>query len=467
MKLYNGVRLVDGPCLPNVARIDHGAIPMILSMMSNGIQVDLDRFAKMDKELTLDMDRITEEVKDATGYYCNLGSGDQVADLLFKKMGLKQARFKLTAGGNRESVEEEVLLAIQHDHPVVPKILQYKELGKLRGTYVAPMPKLAVHVSPGVWRMFPNLTTTRVPSGRLACKEPNLLAMPTRTERGKDVRRCFVAADGWKIVSIDYSQIEPRVTAHRSMDEGLLRVYQNGEDIYSDFAISAFKIVDQRYKDDSGKWQYPGVDKMTHRYPAKTCVLATFYDVTAKGLLEQMPVVCAACSVEASEHTKKSPRCGFRSFWNEDKCQDLINSFYLKYPGVLEMRAEDHHRLRQKGYLWDMWGRILHVAAIRSVLRWVVSAALREAGNFPIQSGAQGCIKLSMAAVQDDLEDAHMLDVARPILQLHDELIFEARDDVVEDLFELVKWRFETGVPLNVPIKAGEAVAQTWGDLPD
>jgi len=461
-RLYNGVRLVDGPCLPNVARIDHGAVPMILSMMSNGMQVDLDHFAKMEKELILDMDRITEEIKSDTGYYCNLNSGDQVADLLFKKLGLQQARFKLTATGSRESVEDEVLTAIQHDHPVVPKIQQYKELSKLKGTYVSPMPALAVRVAKDEYRMFQHLTQTRVPSGRLNCKDPNLLAMPTRTERGRDVRRGFITKPGWKIVSIDYSQIEPRVTAHRSLDNGLLKVYQNGEDIYSDFAIAAFKIKDQRYQDHSGKWQYPGVEKMAHRYPAKTCVLATFYDVTAKGLLEQMPVVCANCNKVADKHD-----CGrFRSLWNENKCQDLINSFYLKYPGVLDMRAEDHRRVRQKGYLWDMWGRVLHVAAIRSVLKWVVSASLREAGNFPIQSGAQGCIKLGMATTQDDLENGHLMEVIHPLLQLHDELLFEAREDIVEDLGQLVVDRFETGVPLAVPIRAGVAVADTWGDLP-
>jgi len=461
VRLYNGIRTINGPCLPNVERLDAGAMPMIISMARTGLPVDLDHFARLERDLTDDMERITEQVKSDTGYYCNLDSGDQVADLLFKKLGLKQARPKMTKSGYRESVEDEVLTAIQHDHPVVPQILEYKEFSKLRGTYVTPMPKLARSMGDGTWRMFPHFSTTRVPSGRLSCRDPNLLAMPTRTERGKDIRRGFIAPQGWKIVSVDYSQIEPRITAHRSQDENLLRVYRNKEDIYSDFAIAAFKIKDERFQDKNGKWQYPGVHAMEHRYPAKTCVLATFYRVTAKGLLEQMPVVCANCNKEATLHD-----CGrFRSLWTEDKCQGLINTFFLRYPGVLKMWSEDDKRARRNGYLWDMWGRILHTAAVRSVLPWVVQAALREAGNFPIQSGAQGCLKLSMAAVQDDLIAAGLLEIIRPLLQVHDELLFLCRDDLVEDCGAITAYRFENLVPLSIPVKAGVAVAQNWGDL--
>lgn len=460
MRLYNGIRIVDGPCLDNIQRLDSGCIPMVLHMARTGLQVDLDHFAKLEKALIDDMDRITEEVRSMTGHYCNLDSGDQVADLLFKKLGLKQARPKFTKSGDRESVADEILTAIQHTHEVVPKIQDYKELSKLKGTYVSPMPKLARRMGDGTWRMFPHFSTTRVPSGRLSCKEPNLLAIPTRSARGKDIRRGFVAPDGWKIVSIDYSQIEPRITTHKSQDENLLKVYKNEEDIYSDFAIAAFKIKDQRHKDEKGEWKYPGVLKMEHRYPAKTCVLATFYRVTAKGLLEQMPVVCGNCNKEAKEHT-----CGkFWSLWNEDKCQDLINAFFLRYPGVLEMWARDDSRARRYGYIWDMWGRILHTAAVRSVHPWVVQAALREAGNFPIQAGAGGCLKLSMAWVWYQIVDS-LLEVMIPILQVHDELLFYVRDDLVEDCGALVSYAFENLVPLSIPVKAGVEWAQTWGDL--
>lgn len=461
-KCYGGVRLLgDGPSLANVERLDGLAMPMISAMQATGLQVDLSHFARMEKELKRDMDRITEEVRTMVGTYVNIDSGDQVADMLFKRLGLKQARVKMTKGGDRESTENEVLVAIQHEHPVVPKILDYKELSKLLGTYVRPMPRLAKKVAPGEWRMFPNFKTTRVPSGRLSCSDPNLLAMPTRTERGKEVRKGFITKDDWVILSVDQSQIEPRIATYRSADPNLVRVYTNSEDIYSDFAIAAFQLKDERYQDETGTWIYPHVLKMDHRYPAKTCILAAIYDVTGKGLLEQMPVVCKNCKKAATLHD-----CGrFESLWHEGNCQDILNKFYITYPYLLKMRKTDHSTARKHGLIWDMWGRILHVAAVHSVLDWVVSKALREVGNFPVQSGAQGSLKISMAEVWDGLVASNYLDVVQVLLQVHDELIFACRRDVAEEVGVYVKGVFENCVRLNIPIKAAMETASTWGDL--
>lgn len=460
-RLYNGVRFpMEAPSLDNIARLDHFARPYISACMRNGIQVDLSHFAAMERVLVADMDRITEEVKTLTGTYVNLDSGDQVSTLLFKKLGLKQARPKLTKSGDRESVENEVLVAIQHDHEVVPKILEFKELSKLKGTYVAPMPGLAQKVGSG-YRMFPKLGDTRVPSGRLNCKEPNLLAMPNRTKRGRQICEGFITDDEWVFVSIDESQIEPRVVAHRSADPALQAVYFNEEDIYSDFAISAFSLEDKRYQDGDG-WHYPGVDKKLHRFPSKTCILAAIYDVTNIGLLEQMPTVCKNCGKEATLHDCAK----FAPLWNENNCQDILNAFYRRYPYILQMRKTDHARAKRHGYIWDEWGRILHVTAVRSVLEWVVSAALRETGNFPIQSTAQGTVKLVMAQAEDDRLEMGLTDVVRPVLQIHDELLYECHRSVADDWAAHVAYRFENCVRLDVPIKAGTAQAHNWGSLP-
>lgn len=470
-RCYNGVRLLgSGPCLKNVAKLDAGAMPMVLAMSQRGLQVDLAHFAKMEKVLIEDMDCLTEEVRDMTGVYCNLDSGDQVSDLLFKQLGLKQARPSLTKSGDRESVENEVLVAIQHDHPVVPKILNFKELSKLKGTYVSPMPRLAKHVAFSQWRMYPNFNTTRVPSGRLSCKAPNLLAMPNRTARGREICEGFITDPGWVFLSVDESQIEPRTVAHRSHDPALMRVYFEEEDIYSDFATNAFRLDDARYRDATG-WHYPTVDKKTQRFPAKTCILAAIYDVTNVGLLEQMPVVCKVCGREGASHgvrdDRREPCPGFQPLWNEVNCQEILHAFYRTYPGILSMRKRDHARARQHGFIWDDWGRLLHVASVWSVLDWVVSAGLREVGNFPIQSTAQGTVKLTMAAVQDDLTTpgGGYGEVIWPLLQIHDELLFECREDVAEEYGAHVSMRFETCVHLDVPIQASSATSENWGKL--
>lgn len=464
-RLYNGVRFpMPAPSLLNVDRIDRGARPMLHTMRQRGLQVDLAHFAAMEKVLVEDMDRITEEVRELTGYYVNLDSGKQVSELLFRKLGLKQARVRLTKTGDRESVENEVLVAIQHDHPVVPKILNFKEYSKLKGTYVTPMPRLARRTAQGVWRMFPNLGDTRVPSGRLNCKEPNLLAMPNRTERGQEVCKGFITDENWVYLSIDFSQIEPRVAAHRSGDPTLQAIYHNEEDIYSDFAISSFHLPDTRYRDGEG-WHYPGVDKKKHRFPAKTCTLASIYEVTNKGLLEQMPTVCKHCFVESAKH-RGSDCATFEPLWNEDNCQDLINAFYIRYSYLIKMRRQDHDRARKHNLLWNEFGRIMHTVATKSVLEWVVSAALREAGNFPIQGTAHDMLKLAYTAVYDDLVEGRMLgDVVHPLLDIHDELLLECRADEAEALATHIVWRFENVCRLDVPVKAGSATAVNWGSL--
>lgn len=464
-KLWGGISYLDGagPSMSNIYKLDACAMPMLQHMRMRGMQVDLSHFAHMEIDLVRDMEKITEEVRDMTGHYCNLDSGDQVSELLFKHLGLKQARVKLTKSGDRESVEDEVLKAIQHEHPTVSLIQDYKELSKLLGTYVRPMPKLARRTSFGVYRMYPNLGHTRTPSGRLNCRDPNLLAMPTRTDRGQEIRKGFITDEGWSLLSVDESQIEVRVAAHRSQDKNLIAVYEDEQDVYYDFATAAFKKKDQRYKDAEG-WHYPGIDKNKERFPSKTCVLASIYDVTAPGLLEQLPVVCKNCLIESKKHLTEG--CNkFHPLWNENNSQDMINAFYIKYPGLMEMRKRDHKTMMRTAMIWDGWGRILHVLAVRSVLEWVVASALREGANMPIQSDAQGTVKITMGQLWEDFVLGGLLEVAHFLLQVHDELILEVRNDVLEEIAELIKHRFVNCVRLRVPLKAGAAWAHTWGDI--
>jgi DNA polymerase-1 len=434
---------------------------MIHSMATRGMQVDLTHFATMEKLLIAEMECISAEVQSVAGHYVNLGSGPQVATLLFKEMGLKQARTRMTKTGDRESVEHEVLVAIQHQHPTVAKILEYKKLDKLRGTYVMPIPKLAKKTAFGTWRVFPNFKATRIPSGRYAAKSPNLLAMPNRTEFGRRVCEGFITDPGWVYLSCDFSQLEPRIVAHRSQDPRLMAIYHNKEDIYSDFATASFALDDQRYQDASG-WHYPTVHKKDHRMPGKICILSSIYRVSNVGLLEQLPTICLHCKQESSKHT---PDCrGFESLWNEDNAQDLINSFYLRYRGITAMQRADDARVRKRAYTWDLFGRLQHITAVRSIHPWVVSAALREAGNLPIQGSATGCLKLAMAEIQDTLVESGMLgDCVWPLLPVHDEVLFEVRADMAEEIAEYVKSVFRNCVKLSVPLDASAAIAPSWG----
>jgi DNA polymerase-1 len=477
-RCYGGVRLLsEGPSAINVARLDAGCLPMAHHMAMRGIQVDLGHFQQMVGVLAEEMERLTADVSGLAGHYVNPGSGDQVAAFLFKELGLKQARQKYTKGGDRESVENEVLVAIRHLHPAVAKILKYKEVEKLKGTYAEPILALAKHTAFGKWRLFPHLKTTRTPTGRFSADDPNLLAMPNRSALGRRLCEGFITDPGWVLLSVDESQIEPRTVAHRSQDANLMAVYANHEDIYSDFAISAFRLPDTRYQDAQGTWVYPGVDKKKHRFPSKTCTLASIYRVTSIGLVEQMPVVCKNCGVEASEHESKDCWVGFEALWNEDNCQDIINRFYLRYPGITRMQVADDRRARRHGYVWDDWGRLAHAAAVHSTHEWVVSQALRELGNMPIQGFACGTLKLAMAAIYADMVDAGLFGrataapwasetaVAHPLLPIHDEILAEVREDYAADLGELMAERFRTCVELTVPLDAEWKTAECWGKI--
>lgn len=442
---------------------------MTYAMQARGIQIDPTHFHTMEKVLIEDLERISEEVRGIAGHYLNLASGPQVSHFLFKELGLKQARLKMTKGGEktdpRESVEADVLAAIQHEHPAVAKIIEFKQLDKLRGTYAVPIPKLGKKTAFGTWRLFPNFKTTRVPSGRFAAEDPNLLAMPNRTKRGRQLCEGFITDPGWVLLSVDESQIEPRTVAHRSEDPALMQIYHDQQDIYSDFAIGAFHLKDQRFKGPDG-WEYPGVDKKEHRFPSKTCTLASIYRVTYKGLLEQMPVVCAHCKVEAKSHIAEHCPLGFVALWNESNCNDIINTFYLRYKRISKMQAMDDARARRYGYLWDDWGRLLHTTAVRSVHEWVVSAALREAGNMPIQGFACGTLKLAMAQVQTELTQTKMYGrVWWPLLPVHDEILSECRADVAEEIGEYISDVFRNCVKLRVPLDAEWAQAESWGKL--
>lgn len=430
---------LPGPSMRNVERLDLGAIPQIESMQANGLLVDLPHFSRLSKALREDMERLTEEAKAMTGQYTLLSSGDQVAHLLFHTLGLKQERERLTQSGDRESVEEDVLVQMKHQHPVVPLILEFKQVDKIRNTYADLMPGFVQADG----RIRPNYRTTRAATGRLSCNEPNLMAIPVRSKRGKDVRRGFIAPHGWVYVSVDLSQIEMRVSAHHSGDANLIRVYENEEDIYSDFATTAFNLPDRRFRDAEG-WHYPTVDRNEHRSPSKTCVLGVMYGVSAKGLLDQMPV---------------------GKGWDEDKCQGLIDAFYRTYPEVHRAALDDHSRARRFGYVWDMFGRIRHIPEVRSMTKSTINSGLRQAANLPIQAGAQGIIKLVMAETQDLIERWRLTDEVKPLLQIHDELLFECRESIAEEWTQVCGVVIENCCPLRVPILWSGARANTWGDL--
>ena len=450
MILYNGVRFpLSFPCPANVRRLDLGCLPMIESMNANGILLDTAKLSSISSRLSLESERLDAEIESLVGSRINPESGDQVARLLFDELGLPPS--KLTRKQLRYSVDDDVLSSLLAHHPVVKLIADHREAQKLKTTYADALPLL---VSPD-GRIRTTLKATTARTGRLASENPNCQNIPIRSEWGMEIRKAFVARPGWKLISCDLSQIEMRVAAHESEDPALALVFVDGLDIHTFTAVNLFQL------DETGILRLVAGEragtlnpadayrlrefKLRHRLPAKTLGFAVLYGVTASGL--QIQILAAG-----------GPLIPL------DECQRYIDRWFDLYAEVRFWMERQFQHARLHGMVWDFFGRFRLVPEVRSALRGVQNEGLRQAGNHPIQSAAQGILKLAMAEVHYEVLPRYGAD-ALPVLQIHDELLFEAREEIAEDLAQEVKRVMSTVVPLLVPVESSSDVAETWGDL--
>jgi len=410
---------------------------MFVEIQRNGIMIDPHEFSLLDKEFTAKMEALSSDINRMAGRIINPGSPDQVEQLLFKEMGLNKyspiAKRTKSSGqdGNPErwSTGSEILESITDRHPIVQLIINWKEYQKLITSYIRVLPLLAD--SDGRVRSK-NLRITRTVTGRPSMSEPNLLAQPTRTDDARKVRRGFVASPGYKLVDIDLSQIEMRVTAHCSQDPVMMDIFINDEDIHAQTASSQFKIpIDQ-------------LDEMKHRYPAKRTGFGILNLITARGLLRELIA-------------------GGATGWDEIKCQGLIDSWFGIYKGVMSWLENSKAEARRYGKVEDMWGRVRLVPELMSVHKWIREAGLRQAVNAPIQMGAAGIIKRIMVEVWDLI--SVMVDGCRPLLQIYDSLLFEIEDELAVTYGQIIKGLMEETVKLSVPVKSKAEIGDNWGEM--
>lgn len=439
--LYNGVRIVNAPCPENIKRLDLGAIPMVLNMQRNGLLLDCDHLRRLSVRLKEEEDAITEKVYDLTGQRLNMGSVDQLAHLLFNVIGLRPPKGELTGSGKRFKLDDEVLDSLKADHPVVVEAKRFRECNKLRTSYADTLPGMVD--SEG--RIHTNLRVTRQVTGRISSSDPNLMAQPTRSDLGREIRNAYVAPPGKKLGTIDMSQVEMRTAAHEAECLSMIDTFLRRGDIHAETASRMFGLPVEK------------LDKMRHRYPAKRVGFGVLFGITALGLYAQ---IIAASDPKWTEEQ----RLAFIAEWSEDKCEATIQSWFDSYPEIRALMGEYHARARRFGYVWDMWGRIRHIPEVYAVARWVVEAGLRQAGNMPIQSGAQGLMKLAMAKIQDIIDDEYG-DAVRPLLQIHDELLFEGEPDAMAEAMPRFSDVMYSIAPLDVPIESSYAIGDRWGEL--
>jgi len=454
IRLSNGCRFpFPRPSLVNVRRLDMACLPMIEEMNRTGILISPARFATVDGEMALEEERILAEIHAKAGRALNPESGPQVARLLFDELGLGHAAMRLTPTGDRYSTDQDTLSGLRNQHPLVDLILDHRELRKLRSTYTGPLPLQAG--ADGRVRTTFKATTAR--TGRLASENPNLQNIPVRSDWGPKIRSAFVARPGCLLVSSDLSQIEMRMAAHESLDPALMRVFWDQLDIHTVTAIALFRLDAHEIlgllaaeKAGTLTWQQElALKEFRHKYrlPAKTLGFAILYGVTPKGL--QLQILSASGPLLDLED-----------------CEAYIRRWFEIYSGVLARIEIFWGWARRYGMTWDQFGRHRCVPEVKSTHPRVQAEGLRQAANHPIQGGAQGVIKVAMAEQYKLMEYYRFFgEVCDPLLQIHDETIFECGERIAQDFAVDSRAILSSCVPLEIPVEASGDVAGDWGSM--
>ena len=388
---------------------------VLAEMEHAGVRVDVAYLEALSAELGREIAAIEAEVHRLAGRVFNLNSRDQLEVVLYDELGLTPTRRTQKTG--RRSTSAAALEALVGAHPIVERILAYRELSKLKGTYLDPLPRL---VHPATGRIHTRYHQTGTATGRLSSSDPNLQNIPVRTEVGRRIRRAFVAEPGYVLVAADYSQIELRVLAHLSGDENLKRVFQERRDIHTQTASWMFGVPPE------------AVDPFRRR-AAKTVNFGVLYGMSPHRLSRELGI----------EYTE---------------AERFIQRYFESYPRVQAYIERTLEQAREKGYVETLFGRRRYIPDIRSRNRNVREAAERMAFNMPVQGTAADLMKLAMVKLAPEVRALG----ARIILQVHDELVLEAPQDRAEAVARVVREVMEGVWALDVPLEVETGIGENW-----
>ena len=397
--------------------IEHPLIPVLARMERIGVMIDLDYLAEMATALDKRIAELETECYELAGERLNLGSPTQLRVLLYDKLGLKTTR--RTKSGL--STDARALQQLVDQHPFVPKLLEYRELSKLKNTYVDALPPL---VDPADCRVHTTYDQTVAATGRLSSTNPNLMNIPIRTELGKQIRRAFIAEEGNVLLSADYSQIELRVMAHLSEDPILVAVFENEEDVHTATGAAVFGVD-------------PKELTTKHRSTAKMINYGLAYGMGAPGLADRLNI----------------PR---------SEAEDIMDTYFEQFGGVADFLDEIVKQAHADGFTTTMFGRRRYLPELGSGNPRIRAIGERQALNAPIQGTAADIMKLAMINVDLALRDSGL--DTKMILTVHDELVFEAPADEIDAATELVR-REMTGVcEMKVPLAVDISTGIDWAD---
>ena len=393
-------------------------VGVLADMELEGINLDSNFLNSLSSELDGDIKKLEARIYEEAGEEFNIASPRQLGEILFGKMKLVDKPKKTKTG--QFSTAEDVLSYLAKDHQIIRDVLEFRGLSKLKSTYVDALPQ---QVEPSTNRVHTNYMQTVAATGRLASNDPNLQNIPIRTERGRQVRKAFIPRDNDHVLlAADYSQIELRIIAALSEEENMMKAFQNGEDIHASTASKVFNVpLEEVTREQRGN--------------AKTVNFGIIYGVSAFGLSNQTDL-------------------------SRTEAKELIDTYYKTYPKLREYMSRQVDFARDNGYVQTVSGRRRYLKDINSRNAVVRGAAERNAVNAPIQGSAADIIKIAMINIHKKLSEENYK--SKMLLQVHDELVFDAYKPELEKLKGLIKSEMENAYPLAVPLDVEIGIGENW-----
>lgn len=391
----------------------------VLSEMEvEGIKVDKAALKEISNELTSDIEKLKGDIWKLAEQEFNIDSPRQVGEILFDKLKISDKVKKTKTG--QYSTGEEVLTELSGVHPIVDKILDYRELQKLKNTYVDALPLM---VDPKTGRIHTTFNMVVAVTGRLSSDNPNLQNIPIRTERGREIRKAFVPGnDSMVLLSADYSQIELRIIASLSGDKAMIEAFNHNYDVHAATASRIYNVP---------------IDAVTAemRRNAKTVNFGIIYGISGFGLSQRLGIA-------------------------RKEALDIINQYFIQYPDIKQYMDNSIEKARKNGYVETMLGRRRYLPDINSRNYAVRGFAERNAINAPIQGSAADMIKVAMIHIHNEMKQQQLR--SKMILQVHDELVFDVHPEELDTLKELVSNKMKNALPLNVPIEVNMGTGKNW-----
>ncbi len=392
-------------------------VPVLADMEYTGVRVDTAVLGKNSAAMDAELRDIEGKIFEYAGETFNIASPKQLGEVLFSKMQIVQ-NAKLTKNKQFQT-GEEVLKKLIYKHPIVPLILEWRQLSKLKSTYIDALPQL---INPKTGRIHTTFTQTITTTGRLSSVNPNLQNIPIRTERGRDIRKAFVPSEGNVLMAADYSQIELRIVAHVCGDERMIETFRRNDDIHASMAAHIFKVTPDQVTADM-------------RRAAKTVNFGILYGISAFGLAERLQV-------------------------SQSEARELITEYYKSFPKISDYLNDTLEFARKHEYVETLMGRRRNIRDINAKNGILRAAAERNAINAPIQGTAADLIKIAMVNVYHDMQKLNLQ--SKMILQVHDELVFDVLPEELDKLTELVERDMTSAMKLDVPLDVNIKSGSNW-----